>query len=121
MFDELKQIQDKSQYECLVGAYQIGHSELKILVRNRTSAFRDLFYIVLVDVRYFSGPFKWIGVNFKLGSVQECWEKLVRAKVILDDPSLREKSRMRLYRVDLEDSAVEVIASNAYIIREDSK
>ncbi len=121
MINELDQMEDKSQCECLIRSYTNGHSQMRILVRNREPAFQDRFYLVFQGVRYFSGPVRWTGADFRLASDDECWERLVQLKVIEGDPATPEETLLRLYTVELGNMAVEIISSLAYVEYEDRK
>jgi hypothetical protein len=115
MLDELKAIEDIDDFECLVGGYQVGHSTLILIVRNGLSKTRRNFYIFFENVKYFSGPLKWQGADFKQGTTEECLKRLTQAKVYPDKTFLRDDTQQRLYQVDLGSMVVEIIASHARI------
>jgi hypothetical protein len=56
-------LDQSEKYTCSIDYYRISHKELRIAVsREGTSP----FYLLFVDVRYFSGPTSWQGANFHL-------------------------------------------------------
>ena len=121
MLAELVDIQDKDRYECLVGKYEIGHSQMTILARKLSSTTRSNYYVIFEDVRYFSGPFRWMGFEFSIGTREECKQILVRTKLYSADPSLLEKTSMKLFKVNLGEEVVKIIAGDVRIQRDDSR
>ena len=115
MLEQLEVLQNKQEFECLVGKYEIGHSTLSLVVRNRVSRTRQNFFIVFENVKYFSGPFRWQGVNFKLATREECLERLLQANIYSEDTKLGDETPMKLYQVDLGAMVVEIIASYARV------
>ena len=65
-----KRINNPMLYECLVRKYDIGHSRLRILVREIDNN-RNKFHIEFSSVIYFSGHLKWMGANFEHGTSDE--------------------------------------------------
>lgn len=115
IFKELEKIEDKHNFRCRVRAYQHGHSLMTIWVANQTT--KNRFHIIFQSVRYFSGPFEWIGIDLTLGSKVECCDILMRAK-LLDKEKCLEHTNPKLYIFDNIDIPVKIIASDVYIRRE---
>src|SRR4051812_45386859 len=57
-------------YACYLRGFAIGHSQLKIHAYSAEQA--RSFDLDFADVQYISAPVRWHGVQFRLGTSDEC-------------------------------------------------
>src|SRR3954454_189149 len=62
-FENIFPFDNAEKYSCRIDYYRLSHSELRIAVSHEENS---PFYLLFVDVRYFSGPTSWQGINFHL-------------------------------------------------------
>ncbi len=110
MISLLSDINNPLSYQCLVYSYRAGHSQLDIRV-DKLGEFGSAkaFFLIFGEVEYFEGPVLWQGVNFELGSSEEC-ERLLRCN--LNYPSNEEVSLegFRLFQVKTDSCLIKIIA-----------
>lgn len=72
-----------------------------------------------MDVRYFSGPMKWIDASFYVAPKSECFDML---KKIYPQESLDiTRVSLKLYQVNLETTNVQIIAGNLFRRQDDGR
>jgi hypothetical protein len=71
----------------------------------------DAFFLLFLGVEYFEGPFHWKGVNFRLGSDDECQQLLHRTalspKLIIEHLKL---GRFSLFVLESDNFTVKIVA-----------
>lgn len=108
---------DPQSYVCDVLKYQKSHSLLSVYAKEWGQLDSDNnFYIVFASVIYFEGPIYWSGVNFYLGSQDECVE-------LLDNigPGYSRGFHNRiptLFKVDMGKVTIKIVAERATIGKE---
>ena len=70
-FRLLNSIANPQNYFCTVLGYIHGHLQLYIKAANTVTATDKSFILAFEAVRYFEGPMRWQGLDFRLGSIDE--------------------------------------------------
>jgi len=68
-------------YNCVVWGYTASHSQLYIRLFASPVKLDEYLYLGFQTVRYFSGPMRWSGGNFRFGSRDEILD-LIQSGII---------------------------------------
>jgi hypothetical protein len=107
---ELGHIENPKQYYSAIHLYYVGHSMLLVQAdKGKESGPDRLLYLTFTNVVFFEGPLQWQGVDFYLGTSDECTEMLNR--IGLDK---RTFDLYRLFKIKLEKGFINIVAMRVY-------
>jgi len=107
-------------YDCVVWSYLVSHSLLLVRALKDDSGTNDemlasdLFYLLFSNVRYFEGGFAWQGINFDLGTSEECLQlmRLTNGSKALDIPDEAILKYYHLIKFSTPQGQIRVLASD---------
>jgi hypothetical protein len=116
MVENFFDISKPEQYDCRIRNYGIGHSRLRIRVRNRLNS-KDTFYLSFTSVAYYSGPMGWNSANFTVKSDKEMLTILRLIEKFDDrlDEQLLQPPSYRLFETIGTRSIVQIVAIGAVL------
>lgn len=100
-------LSDPQKYKCQIEWYALGHSTLCLHIYYKKE---ESMYFHFNDVKYFCGPFRWQGANFRLASEDEL-NTFRRDVAMLDNMPDDIMSQFHLYMIDEPRLKVRIIAA----------
>jgi hypothetical protein len=114
-------IEQADTCQCAVWYYSVSLSVLYLHLAYEKSARGSPSYICFLDVKYFDGPMRWVGANFRVDSSDEyaaVWRKFGAMDAEREIEVVHQMRKIySLYTVNLPCTKVRILAGSAHTVQ----
>ena len=102
-------------YHCRLWGYVPGHSQLLVRVHQGEFLNGEVFFLGFEGVHYVECPTSWIGIDFRLGSPEECKAVIRKANLVISAEMIDVfLNAHHLFVIDRSDCRIQILAWAAH-------
>ncbi len=118
--DQQLNLPELDLYNCVVWGYTASHSQLYIRLFASPVKLDEHLYLGFQSVRYFSGPMRWSGANFRFGNRSEILNLIQSGIIEIPDNAIDDYvSAYRLFVAEKPSFTVRILAeANVVVVTE---